>query len=125
MEDMLKNSIFLTDTKSEPIFFKRVMMPWGDTDFYVLEDDISENKNIVDLIDVVNKNAFNAPTGPKELGFELKLKEGYKYKKSRKMLVKLLESNHIKTYSQKEMDDYCEKHKKSDDYFENGIRFDF
>ena len=126
MDGMLDELDFVKDIGSvnnEPTF-RRVIVPWGNTDFYVLEDDISNNPEIIDLIDAVNKNAFNAPVGPIEMG-GLKVKEGFKYKKSRKMLVRLLKSKDVKIYSQQEMADYCKKHNESNKFSESiNLNFD-
>ena len=87
-----------------PPMFIEIYKPWGDSDFFVLEE-VTLKPEIRNQIDKVNVNAINAPAGSRVLG-EYKVKEYFKYRQSRKILLRMLKRENVKSYTWEEKEKY-------------------
>lgn len=97
-----------------PPKFVEILKPWGDTEYYVLEE-ATKKPEIRNQIDKVNANAISAPAGDRVNG-DCKIKECFKYRQSLKILLKILKRDNVKLYTWEEKEKYI------DDYNNKKLR---
>ena len=84
--------------------FVEILKPWGDTDFYIMEE-VATKPEIRKQIDKVNINAINTPASTRAYA-DYKVKEYFIYKKSLKQLLKMLKKDKAKLYTWEEKEKY-------------------
>lgn len=94
-----------------PPMFVGILKPWGDTEYYVLEEQ-ARKPEIRNQIDKVNAAAINAPAGTRVLG-EYKIKEYFIYRQSRKKLLKMLKKDDVKLYTWEEKEKFVNDYNNS------------